>query len=96
MSSDGSTAAPDWEAVRAEFPALANWTFLNTATYGQLPKRAVRATAEHFAHRDALACTDFLGWFDDADAIRQSIARLIQCEPKTWRSSPTRPPRWDC
>jgi selenocysteine lyase/cysteine desulfurase len=80
MSRDASTSQPDWRAVRAEFPALSNWTFLNTATYGQLPKRAVRATAEHFAHRDALACTDFLSWFDDADAIRQSIARLIQCD----------------
>ncbi len=31
--------------------------------------------------RDALACTDFLEWFDDADAIRSSIAKLIHCSP---------------
>jgi len=67
----------DWNDVRAEFPALENWTYLNTATYGQVPKRAVDAVAEHFAHRNELACTDFLAWYDESDRIRGSIARLI-------------------
>lgn len=72
-------ADPNWAAIRAEFPALRNWTFLNTATYGQLPRRATEAAARHFARRDELACADFLSWFDDADCIRESIARLIHC-----------------
>jgi selenocysteine lyase/cysteine desulfurase len=67
----------DWRAIRAEFPALAQWTFLNSATFGQLPRRASEAVARHFAHRDALACADFLEWYDDADRLRESIARLI-------------------
>lgn len=71
---------PDWEAVRAEFPALARWTFLNTATFGQLPRRCNDAVARHFVHRNAQACWNFLDWFDDADAVRASIARLIQCQ----------------
>ena len=50
---------PDWDAVRREFPALANWTYLNTATFGQLPRRATEAVARHFAHRDELACGIF-------------------------------------
>ena len=44
-----------------------------------MPKRAVEAVARHFAHRDELACEDFLDWFDDMDRIRTSIARLIHC-----------------
>ena len=67
----------DWKKIRAEFPALENWTFLNTATFGQLPKRATDAVARHFARRDRFACSDFMEWFDDADRIRGSIARLI-------------------
>jgi selenocysteine lyase/cysteine desulfurase len=67
----------DWRALRAEFPALARWTFLDTATFGQLPRRAVEAVARHFAHRDELACSDFLEWFDDADRLRAMIGRLI-------------------
>ena len=35
--------AVDWDAIRAEFPALANWTYLNTATFGQLPRATVEA-----------------------------------------------------
>jgi cysteine desulfurase / selenocysteine lyase len=69
----------DWAAVRSEFPALANWTFLNTATFGQLPKCAEEAVTAHFNHRNETACTDFLSWFDDADRIRASLARLVHC-----------------
>jgi selenocysteine lyase/cysteine desulfurase len=72
----------DWAAVRAQFPALANWTYLNTATFGQLPRRATEAVAQHFAHRDELACGDFLQWFDDIDRLRGKIGRLIHCGPE--------------
>ena len=71
---------PDWKALRAEFPALANWTFLNTATYGQMPRSAADAVVRHLARRDELACGDYLAWFDDMDAIRQSCARLVRCD----------------
>jgi len=69
----------DWEAVRREFPALANWTYLNTATFGQLPRRGAEAVARHFEHRDELACSDFLNWFDDLERLRGKIGRLIHC-----------------
>jgi cysteine desulfurase / selenocysteine lyase len=80
------TALPEpsfagWNAVRREFPALAHWTYLNTATFGQLPRRATEAVVKHFAHRDELACWDFLAWYDDADRLRAKIACLIGCAP---------------
>ena len=71
----------DWNAIRAEFPALANWTYLNTATYGQVPRRGVEANARHFAHRDEMACSDFLSWYDQADRFRTPIAQLIHATP---------------
>ncbi|HTV54677.1 MAG TPA: aminotransferase class V-fold PLP-dependent enzyme [Terriglobia bacterium] len=67
----------DWESARSEFPALANWTYLNTATYGHVPRRGVAADAAHWARRDEFACSDFLGWYDEADRIRESVARLV-------------------
>jgi cysteine desulfurase / selenocysteine lyase len=70
----------DWKTVRDEFPALGNWTFLNTATFGQLPRRATEAVARHFTHRDEFACADFLSWFDDMQRVREKAARLIHCE----------------
>lgn len=71
----------NWESIRAEFPALREWTYLNTATFGQVPRCAVDAVAKHFAHRDELACSDFLNWFDDMDRIRASVGQLIHCRP---------------
>lgn len=73
--------AIDWGKIRAEFPALESWTYLNTATFGQLPRSATEAVSRHFAHRDALACSDFINWFDDADRLRALIARLIHASP---------------
>lgn len=72
---------PDWQAIRAQFPALSNWTYLNSATFGQLPRCALDAVARHWERRDALACADFLDWYTDADRLRQSIARLIHASP---------------
>ncbi len=70
-------ASPDWEAVRRQFPALTGRTYLNTATYGQLPYRASQAAIQHFQHRDELACTDFLSWFEDLEPLRTSLAKLV-------------------
>ena len=67
----------DWQQVRDEFPALREWTYLNTATMGHLPRRAEEAAARHLAHRNALACSDFLAWYDDADRLRGKLAQLF-------------------
>lgn len=67
----------DWAAVRREFPSLERWTFLNTATFGQLPARGVEAMCRHLQHRQETACGDFLSWFDDHDRLREKLARLI-------------------
>jgi len=75
------TNQPDWESVRREFPALVGRTFLNTATYGQMPRRSVDAAARHFARREEGACMDFLDWFDDMDQLRASVATLIHAQP---------------
>lgn len=66
-----------WQEARAQFPALANWTYLNTATFGQLPRCATDAVARHWAARDEAACWNFLDWFDDADRLRTSLGNLV-------------------
>lgn len=67
----------DWDVIRAEFPAVSEWTYLNSATFGQLPRRGLNALLRHWKHREDLACTDFLDWFDDAARLRALIAQLI-------------------
>lgn len=80
---------PDWNLIRREFTALGEHTFLNTATYGQTPRRAYDAVARHFARRDDRACADFLEWFDDADAIRETLGRLVGCRGEDIAFIPT-------
>lgn len=70
----------NWAAIRAQFPALEHWTWLNTATFGQIPRRSRIALDSHFARRDQTACADFLTWFDDVDQIRGLIGQLINCQ----------------
>lgn len=72
----------NWQEIRDQFPALRNWVFLNSATFGQLPRAATEAVAKHFAHRDELACSDFGSWFDEMDALRADCARLINARPE--------------
>src|SRR3989442_338951 len=59
----------NWAEVRSEFPALAARTFLNTATFGQLPKCAVEAVASHFAPRARLAGADFRATLEEIAAF---------------------------
>ncbi|MBC8167934.1 MAG: aminotransferase class V-fold PLP-dependent enzyme, partial [Bryobacteraceae bacterium] len=77
-----SDRQPDWEQIRREFPALAGCTYLNTATFGQTPRRGVEAVARHFERRNAHACSDFLDWFNDVDRMRASVASLIHAQPE--------------
>ncbi len=51
----------DWASIRAEFPSLQGRTFLNTATFGQLPTRTKQSAMEHFDRRDQTAALEFLG-----------------------------------
>lgn len=79
----------DWNAIRAEFPALSDWTYLNSATFGQLPRAAADAVRKHWARRDDLACGDFLSWYDDADRLRGSLARLIHASAEDIAFAPS-------
>ena len=69
--------ATEWRAIRAQFPVLRDWVYLNTATFGPVPRCALEASRRHEQRRDDRACLDFLDWFDDADQVRALAARLM-------------------
>ncbi len=71
----------DWPKIRAEFPVLKEWVYLNSATFGPVPTCAVEAALGHFRRRDEQAILDFLDWFEDADRVRQKAAKLIGAAP---------------
>lgn len=69
--------AVDWQAVRAQFPALSESVWLNTATFGQVPLRAQQAIQRHYEERNRMGARWFLRWFEEADAARADIAGLF-------------------
>ena len=71
------TVSTKWESARREFPVLREWTYLNAAAFGPVPRCALDAVARHARRRDERACLDFISWFDDADRVRARAARLI-------------------
>ncbi|HEX4773128.1 MAG TPA: aminotransferase class V-fold PLP-dependent enzyme [Bryobacteraceae bacterium] len=86
---------PDWSQLRQQFPSLKSpkgaadtaaggfpegWTYLDTASFGQIPVCASAAMIEHLTHRDQTASSQFMSWFDDIDALRDACAQLIHCE----------------
>ncbi|HYM11776.1 MAG TPA: aminotransferase class V-fold PLP-dependent enzyme [Bryobacterales bacterium] len=73
--------AMDWEAVREQFPVLREWVYLNTATFGPVPRCALDAADQHARRRDERACLDFLDWFDHADRVRAMAAQMLGATP---------------
>ncbi|MCB1021601.1 MAG: aminotransferase class V-fold PLP-dependent enzyme [Bryobacterales bacterium] len=69
--------AKDWAAVREQFPVLGQWRYLNSATFGPMPRCATEAIRQHFEDRDRTGSLDFLSWFDRLDEVRASAGALI-------------------
>ena len=69
--------APDWSAVRGEFPVLAESTYLNTATFGPTPRRAVEAAARVLERRSTTPSYDPVAFYDEIEPVREKAARLI-------------------
>ena len=67
----------DWQRLRDEFPVLKDWVYLNTATFGPLPRCAAEAAAAHLRQRDETASLNFLDWYRDADVVRAGAAKLV-------------------
>ena len=77
MGPEQTEAIVDWEEVRSLFPSLANKTFLNSATMGQLPQSASDAVMAHLQRRDYSAAVDAPKWFDDLDRLRAKLGKLV-------------------
>ena len=67
----------DPEALRAEFPIVQRWVYLNHAAFSPPPLRARQAFIEHFELGEQTAFENFVEWFDRADRVRALAARLL-------------------
>jgi selenocysteine lyase/cysteine desulfurase len=69
---------PDWEALRAEFPLLERYIYLNACSLGPLPRRGRAALARYSQDWDERGTPV---WFDDwlplLDRLRGKVAELL-------------------
>jgi len=71
----------DWTSVRALFPALDRYTYLNTASGGVMSNYAAEAAKRYYdeAQQFAEVCWD--SWLARAEKVREQTARLINADP---------------
>ena len=68
--------APDWAAIRREFPTLETWTYLDTARKAPLPRCVEAATREFFDDVNVNAGDDV--WSPEAvESSRAVMARVL-------------------
>ncbi len=72
----------DWAAVRAEFPAASNWTYLDNAASSPLSARARAAGIAFLEDAEANGRTVPL-WRESLERARDGFARLIGVKPET-------------
>ncbi|MFB3133411.1 MAG: aminotransferase class V-fold PLP-dependent enzyme [Rhodothermales bacterium] len=71
----------DWQAIRALFPAVERYTYLNTASGGVLSAYAADAAKRYYdeAHTQADVLWD--EWLDRAEHVRAQTARFLNADP---------------
>lgn len=73
-------AAPDWDAIRAEFPTLEKFVYLDTAKKAILPRTVERAIQEWLA--DIYEEAGFRAFsMDPIEDTRTAVARLVGAPP---------------
>jgi len=71
----------DWQAVRAEFPAVTRRVYLNTAGGGPVSRRAAEAGRRYYELTLEDGDVHWDAWLERVDEVRAAVARLIGADP---------------
>jgi selenocysteine lyase/cysteine desulfurase len=71
----------DPRLVRAEFPSLARWTYLNAAGAPPIARRAADAAQRFYAEMASDGDLAWDRWLRDMERVRESLARLLHAAP---------------
>lgn len=72
--------AADPNAIRDEFPLLANKTYLNSCSYGALSRSVERAFGAYLDSRRSNG-SDWAVWAGQVERLRVALGRLLRCAP---------------
>jgi selenocysteine lyase/cysteine desulfurase len=73
---------PNWNAIRAQFPALSNLTYLNTAGGCALPTQAANAGRQYFDEMEINGDVCWPQWLERTESVRQQFADYISATPE--------------
>ena len=78
----------DWQSIRAQFPAVQDQVYLNTATYGPGPD-CVRNDVQEALDAWSQGRGNWLDWEQDAEEARSLFAKLVETETSNVALLPT-------
>ena len=77
-----ATAPPDWDSVRACFPAAAACAYLNTAGGGPLSARARAAALSYYEDMCARGDIGWPDWRRRVEQVRAQLGRTLNARPE--------------
>jgi selenocysteine lyase/cysteine desulfurase len=73
--------APPWSELRADFPALKRYVYLNAAACSPTPRPVREAVNAHLRELEEGGDIHWDAWLDRREAVRAKVARLVNAEP---------------
>lgn len=71
----------DWSRIRAEFPAVSRYTYMNTAGAPPLSRRAAAEGQRYYAEMLASGDVNWPQWLEQAEEVRRRVARFVAADP---------------
>jgi cysteine desulfurase / selenocysteine lyase len=76
-----TAAGVDWESVRAEFPVVESYAYLNSAGAGPVARGTSEAAARFYLETEESGDRLWEAWLARRERARETVARLINAEP---------------
>jgi kynureninase len=81
---------PDWKALRAEFPLLEHWIYLNACSLGPLPRAGMAALVKYGQDWNEKGTPVwFADWLPLLSRFREKIGDLLQAPPGSTAIAPS-------
>jgi cysteine desulfurase / selenocysteine lyase len=75
-----SVVDPVWKEIREDFPALASFTYLNSAAAGPVPRPVAEAATRFYRELEAGGDTHWDAWRQEVEEVRAKVAAFIGAE----------------
>ncbi|WTX00876.1 aminotransferase class V-fold PLP-dependent enzyme (plasmid) [Streptomycetaceae bacterium NBC_01309] len=82
-------AAPDWNAVRRQFPAVGSTVYLNTAGGAPIPRSVAAAGARFYEEMRDAGDVMWPAWLERVEQVRHQVADFLNADPRSIAFAPS-------